>query len=306
VSEVNNPFPNDYDSEGIPILAAYGALQDWDAIMWYTFEPKLDPAWKPYVGDAFDIGLDPAKMPELAAGALMFLRGDVAKARSEVDRSYTADQVFDTMILPTGDRPYFTAGFPLYLPLEHEMRISSLDGPATQTFPKAAAPDPIVSDTQQLAWYTSAQQNGLVTVDTPRTQALIGFVRANGKAVSNLAAKVENGFCTIELSSLDAKPIAQASKMLLVAAGRVENTGQEWNTAGTDVRTWGESPSLIEQVKGSVTLRGLQGARSVSLQAIDGAGQPAGEAVNAIRVGDGWTIPLGKTVTTWYEITVKR
>jgi hypothetical protein len=44
----------------------------------------------------------------------------------------------------------------------------------------------------------------------------------------------------------------------------------------------------------------------VSLQAIDGAGQPAGEAVNAIRVGDGWTIPLGKTVTTWYEITVKR
>jgi hypothetical protein len=94
--------------------------------------------------------------------------------------------------------------------------------------------------------------------------------------------------------------------MLLVAAGRVENTGQEWNTAGTDVRTWGESPSLIEQVKGSVTLRGLQGARAVSLQAIDGAGQPAGEAVNAIRVGDGWTIPLGKTVTTWYEITVKR
>jgi hypothetical protein len=306
VSEVNNPFPNDYDSEGIPILAAYGALQDWDAIMWYTFEPKLDPAWKPYVGDAFDIGLDPAKMPELAAGALLFLRGDVEKARTVVDRSYTADQVFDTMILPTGDRPYFTAGFPLYLPLEHEMRISSLDGPATQTFPKAAAPDPIVSDTQQLAWYTSAQQNGLVTVDTPRTQALIGFVRANGKAVSNLAAEVENGFCTIELSSLDAKPIARASKMLLVAAGRVENTGQEWNTAGTDVRTWGESPSLIEQVKGSVTLRGLQGARSVSLQAIDGAGQPAGAAVNAIRAGDGWTIPLGETVTTWYEITVKR
>jgi hypothetical protein len=306
VSEVNNPFPNDYDSEGIPILAAYGALQDWDAIIWYTFEPKLDPAWKPYVGDAFDIGLDPAKMPELAAGALLFLRGDVEKARSEVDRSYTADQVFDTMILPTGDRPYFTSGFPLYLPLQHEMRISSLDGPATQIFPNAVAPDPIVSDTRQLAWYTSAQQNGLVTVDTPRTQALIGFVRANGKAVSNLAAKVENGFCTIELSSLDAKPIAQSSRMLLVAAGRVENTGQEWNTAGTDVRTWGESPSLIEQVKGSVTLRGLQGARSVSLQAIDGAGQPAGEAVNAIRVGDGWTIPLGKTVTTWYEITVKR
>jgi hypothetical protein len=79
VSEVNNAFPNRYDGEGMPILAAYGGLQDWDGIFWYTFEPKADPAWKPYVGDAFDISLDPAKMPELAAGALLFLRGDVER-----------------------------------------------------------------------------------------------------------------------------------------------------------------------------------------------------------------------------------
>ena len=42
VSEVNYPFPNDWASEGIPILAAYGAFQDWDAIILYTFEPKQD------------------------------------------------------------------------------------------------------------------------------------------------------------------------------------------------------------------------------------------------------------------------
>lgn len=44
VSEVNNPFPNDYGGEGIPVLAAYGSFQDWDGIFWYTFEPKIDPA----------------------------------------------------------------------------------------------------------------------------------------------------------------------------------------------------------------------------------------------------------------------
>src|ERR1035438_6132703 len=49
VSEVNNPFPNNFDGEGIPILASYAAMQDWDGIFWYTFEPKSDPAWKPYV-----------------------------------------------------------------------------------------------------------------------------------------------------------------------------------------------------------------------------------------------------------------
>jgi hypothetical protein len=305
VSEVNNPFPNDYDIEGIPVLAAYGAFQDWDAIIWYTFEPKPDPAWKPYVAGGFDIGLDPVKMPELAAGALLFLRGDVERARSIVKRSYTAAQVFDSMILPTTDKPYFTPGFPLFLPLEHEVRISSLDGPATQTFPKVLAPDPIVSDTRQLAWYTSAQQTGLVTVDTPRTQALIGFVRANGKAVSNLVAHVDNTFCAIQLSSIDGKPIARASKLLLVAGGRVENTGEEWNTAGTAVTNSGGSPTLIEQVRGSITLRDLERVRAIQVQPIDGAGQPVGAPINAVEFGNEWKIPLGGT-TTWYEVTIRR
>src|SRR5580692_7031698 len=134
VSEVNNAYPNDYAGEGIPILAAYAGLQDWDGIFWYTFEPKSDPSWKPYIGDPFDISLDPVRMPELAAGALMFLRHDIEKARNLHERSYSRDQVFDSMLLPPADRPFFTPGFPLHLPLQHEVRISSLTGPPTSPF----------------------------------------------------------------------------------------------------------------------------------------------------------------------------
>ena len=316
VSEVNNPFPNDYGGEGIPVLAAYGSLQDWDAIMWYTFEPKIDPKWKPYVGDAFDISLDPVKMPEIAAGALMFLRGDVEKARSISERSYSESQVFDSMLIPGTERPYFTSGFPLYLPLQHEVRISSLNGQPTAPFSDANAPNPIVSDTGELSWYTSqasqasqtsdGRRDGLVTVDTPRSQALIGFVRERREAVSNLAADVSNSFCTILLSSMDDKPIANSSKLLLVAGGPVENTGQTWNVAGTDVTAWGESPTLVEPVKGTITLRKLGAARSVSLQPIDGAGQPLGAPVEATAEGGNWSIRIGDKVTTWYQITVKR
>lgn len=311
VSEVNEPFPNDYDSEGIPILASYGLLQDWDAILWYTFEPKADPNWKPYVGDPFDISLNPVKMPELAEGALLFLRGDVEKARTLSTRSYSTQQVYDSMLLPMTDRPYFTPGFPLDLPLEHEVRISSLNGPPTQSFPATPVPDPIVSDTRQLAWHTSPEQTGLVTIDAPRTQAFIGFVRANeqqGNANpdTNLSAQVRNTFCSILLSSLDDQPIAQSSKMLLIAGGRVENTGQQWNAVGTAVTNWGTTPTLIDQVRGAITLRNLKGARAVLLQPIDGAGQPEGPALPATRHGGDWILHLGEPVTTWYEITVQR
>ena len=312
VSEVNNPFPNDYGGEGIPILAAYGLLQDWDGIMWYTFEPKINPAGKPYVGDPFDISQDPVKMPELAQGALMFLRGDVTKASAVAERSYSRTQVFDSMLLPAAtERPYFTPGFPLALPLEEEVRISTLAGAPTQPFPSAptaasATSDPIVSDTHQLAWYSSSRETELVTIDTPRTQGLIGFVAANGKFVSHLSSELSNSFATILLSSLDEKPIAQSSRMLLIAGGRVENTGQTWNTAGTDLTHWGVAPTLIEQVSGTVSLRALDHAGAVMLQPLDGAGQPKGAAIAATRDGDDWRLPLGKTVTTWYEVTVTR
>ena len=306
VSEVNNPFPNDYDGEGIPILASYAAFQDWDGIFWYTFEPKSDPEWKPFVGDPFDISLDPVKMPELAAGALAFLRGDVEKSHSIEERSYSQKQVFDSTLLPSSERPFFTPGFPLDLPLEHQVRIASLDGRATQPFPDTEPPDPIVSDTKQLAWYHPSKRAGLVTVDTPQTQALIGFVTSTYKPLTNLAVEIENRFCSIQLSSLDNNEIGKAAKMLLVAGGRVENTGQTWNSAGTDVTNWGGSPTLIEQVKGSVTLRNLQGVRAVHLQPIDGAGQPLGPMSDAVKVKEGWKLSLGSPATTWYEVIVDR
>jgi hypothetical protein len=307
VSEVNEPFPNDYDSEQIPILASYGLLQNWDAMIWYTFEPKADPDWKPYVGDPFDMSQDPVKMAELAAGALVFERGDIAPARSTVARSYTAKQVYDSMILPAATQaPYFTPGFPLDLPLEHEVRISSLDGPGTQRFSEAPVPDPIVSDTGQLAWYTSNGRDGLVTMDAARTQGLVGFVRANGKAVSHVKADVENRFCTIWLTSMDRKPIAESSRMLLVAGGRVENTGERWNTAHTGLTRWGGPPTRIDQVRGTLTLRGLEGARAVLLQPMDGAGLPEGAAIKGKKTREGWVLPLGEPVTMWYEVAVQR
>jgi len=306
VSEVNNAYPNDYAGEGIPILAAYAGLQDWDGIFWYTFEPKFDPAWKPYIGDPFDISLDPVRMPELAAGALMFLRADIEKARSLSERSYSRDQVFDSMLLPTTDRPFFTPGYPLDLPLQHEVRISSLNGPPTQSYLKTSSPDPIVSDTHELNWYTSPQQTGLVTVDTPRSQALIGFVKAGNQQLSRLAVDVSNTFCTILLSSMDDQPIDATSKMLLIAGGPVENTGQMWNAARTDVVVWGKSPTVVDPVLGTISLRNLHAARAVLVQPIDGAGQPLGKPLQAKPIGADWKFPVGTPTTTWYLITVQR
>jgi len=301
VSETNHPFPNPWASEGMPIISAYASFQDWDAVVLYTFEPKRAPDWKPYMGDPYDISLDPVKMPELAAGALMFLRGDARVARQFVERTYSREQVWDSLRLPSAERPYFTPGFPPYLPLVHGSRIRTLDGPATGKFTAPLA-NPIVSDTGELSWFTGS--NGLVTVDTERTQALIGFVKANRRQVKNLAAEIANDFASLVLTSLDSRPVAQAERMLLVTGARVANTGMKWNANGT-ASNQGGPPSLVEPVTGTITLRDLQGATAVAATALDGAGLPLGSPIQANKTAAGWALPVGDPVTTWYLVAVK-
>jgi hypothetical protein len=305
VSETNHPFPNEWASEGIPILAAYGSFQDWDAIVVYTFEPKLAADWKPYLGDPFDISLDPVRMTQMAAGALMFLRGDVRPAQQTVNRTYSNQQVIESRRLPRTEQPYFTPGFPLALPLEHAVRIQSLDGEPTVAL-AATGTNPIVSDTKELSWYTPAGKSGLVTVETERTQALVGFLKANRKVLKNLAADVTNHFGAIVLSSLDGKPLARSDRMLLTAGSRVANTGMEWNQEHTKLQNQGGSPSLIEPIAGILTLRNIEPANTVSVAALGGSGKPQGEAVPAKRTADGWAFPIGDPPTTWYLVSIRR
>ena len=329
VSETNHLFPDDHICEGIPIMAAYAGLQDWDMAIMYTFEPKASADWAPYIGNPYDISLDPVRMTNFAAGALIFRQFDVAQARQVVERSYSKTQVLDSGLLPgavrspsggdglpdirlaagaPSERPYFTPGFPLQLPLQHRVRILSFDGPPTASYVAPAA-NPIVSDTGQISWDTTHSKAGIVTVETDRSEALIGFVKANEKSLNHLRARVANEFAAILLTSMDDSPIATSGKMLLNTTSRVVNTDQEradLPTLAASLGVRGHSPTLIEPVTGVITLRGLQRAIAVSALALDGAGRPIGPPLDAVSKGGGnWELKVGTPTTSWYVISVE-
>jgi len=143
-------------------------------------------------------------------------------------------------------------------------------------------------------------------VDTERTQAAVGFVRAHGKQLRHLAPEVNNRFTSLTLSALDAKTIARSSRLLLVAGATVTNTGAEWNETRSALKQWGTAPTLIEPVTGRLLLRNLEGARGVTIAALDGRGQRIGAPIAATKTPEGWRVALGELVTTWYEIKVDR
>lgn len=306
VSEVNHPFPHQYACEGIPILAAYAAFQDWDGVFWYTLAHSEIVGIDPRIGGHFDLAFDPVKMCQLPVGALAFLRGDVQTAKKTIHRSYTPEQVRESIRL--GNQrdlsPFFTPGFPLAMPLKHGVRVSSFDGPPTASFPDIAE-NPITSDTGEMSWSVGDDNTGLVVVDSPRWQALVGHCQiARGKP-SHLRLQVTNSFCAVTLTSLDEQPIAQANRLLLTACSQVANQGQVWNKERTSLDDWGKSPTVIEPVKGALTLVNMKAAR-ISVQPLDAQGRPLGASFAAQKSDEGWLVSLGNTATTWYLLTVEK
>jgi hypothetical protein len=305
VSETNHPFPNEYACEGIGILAAYSAFHDWDGVFLYTFEHKDPEEWSPRMPAHFEIRPDPIKMTNIAACALMFLRGDVRPAIETIPRSYSMRQVRESIRLTYSERAYFTPGFDLSLPLRHTTRITGFNRQAGQ-YPEVSDDNPIVSDTGELRWYRSGQGKGLVTIETEKSQAIIGFVKDNNKALKNIAVTAENEFCSIIVTALDAEPVARSESMLLVATARSANQGMTWNENRTSLNDWGSAPTVIEPVKGSVTLRNIGQAKHIEAVPLNGAGERMGRSIRAQILDDGFVIPIGKLATTWYLVRIQR
>ena len=305
VSEVNEPFPSDYEAEMIPLLASYAAFQDWDGVFIYSLEPKLTGQWQPVI-DNFDISQDPVKIAQMPVGAMLFLRHDVATAHQTIERTYSATQVNESMRLPPTSQPYWTPGFPLSLALEHGSRIRCFDCAPTAKFTDTPA-NPIVSDTKQLSWLLSPKTgNGAVTVDTDRSTALVGFVKENSVSTSHLSADIQDTFSAITLSALDDQPLSRSGSMLLTATGRAENTGMVWDENRANVTARGTAPTRIEVIKGWLLLKNIEGALAVQVTPLDGAGRPLPVLQGRLLAEGGWEIQIGQVPATSYVIKVVR
>lgn len=305
ISETNHPYPAEWAAEGIPILTTYALFHDWDGIYWFTWGKgrMQDPekGWR----SSFDFSNDPVKVTHLAACAPLFYRKDVATATRCIRRVYTEKDMIEGLRMPRKERPFFDPAFPRSTPLVHATRWTT-EGEASP-YPPSAPSGNIESDTGELAWVGADSGKGKVVVDTPHTQALIGFVHKEPRATSNLrAARVDNPFCCIFLTSLDGRPLAESTRLLLTTTARASQTGFEWNPDHKTVKNWGRAPTVIEPVTGAVELRGLGRARGVAVQPLAAEGRPLGEPVPAKQTGNKWRISLGDPPATWHVIDVKR
>ena len=127
---------------------------------------------------------------------------------------------------------------------------------------------PWTSDTGQITWDES---RGLVLIQTPETQAIIGHPgRARIPSV-DFELHAQTPFLCLTLASLDDRAIRESQRLLMTAVARSENTGAIYNALRTHLRFQGNSPILMEPLAGTVTLL-LHGRSIPKVYALDARG----------------------------------
>ncbi len=319
VTEYNHPAPNTYSSEGFLLLAAYASLQDWDAIYAFSYSHRTDDWDLRRIPNFFDIDQHPTKMVTLIPAAVMFRRGDVQPAKKLICVPLPKDAE-QQILLTANPWDLVHAGHlkvpgPLALVHRIAMATEGIPVPKGAERPGAQQVDgPIVSDTGELMWDLSDPTGGVVTINSERSKAVIGFAGGRifklGWLQIEGVRSLQDDWVAVTVTEMEAgrspgRDRSRVRRLLITATGYAENTNMVWKTPDRSSvgRQWGDPPSLVEGIGAQIKV--AFSARTAKAWALDERGQrrkevpvTVGNGVVSLRLGPEWR-------TLWYELEIE-
>jgi hypothetical protein len=309
VTEYQHPSPNYYGAEGPLLLAAYGALQDWDGLWFFDYGQGNDVVPMGYVPGYFSMAQHPGKMANLLLAANLFRRGDLQIANQAITMVLNPQRELDYLLNASAWSIFSGSqlGVPGKLAFVNRLNTYVGSDATVPGAPSAPAGNLMTSDTGQLKWNLTQPGKGLVTFDAPRTKGLVGFADNQMVSLSGLKlqpGKTELGWCSLAATLTRGTTFTNDCTMLVVASGWTENTGQVWKDANKDSigNKWGQAPVLTEVVPFTLTLP--VGTNYLKVWTLNTTGQRLAELPIS---GDATSTVLTVTTNTgtiWYEIQV--
>ncbi|MCL1920982.1 MAG: hypothetical protein FWG50_07875 [Kiritimatiellaeota bacterium] len=304
LSEWIHTFPNEFCSEGPAIIGAYGmGLNGWDVS--FMFQNRDDGHFRQTLGETWDV-VAPQVLGLFPAVSRQVLRGDVKESETVFTRNVDFASLqkgllnFDDRIEQGYDVKNFSSDTTPVQALAAGRVAVEFVGQAKRTEPADLTPfeknGVFTSATGELAWQRGASpRDGHITINTPRTQALIGFTGGKAAALNDVTIQTRNPYAAVYVTSLDDAPLATAKRLLVTALARARNTDMKL-VAGTLIQK-GKGPILMEPVTCDLTFK-RPGAPTIHI--LDHDGRRTGKtlpAANARILLDG-----GATKTVYYEV----
>lgn len=115
----------------------------------------------------------------------------------------------------------------------------------------------IESSTKELRWSAGDTEStsGYFTIDTPRTQAVVGFAEGATQRLQDLTITSQSPFAAIYVTAQGQQDdLKTGHRLLVVALARARNTGMQFNREGNRLLEKGQPPILLEPVKATIQL----------------------------------------------------
>lgn len=294
VSELSHLPPNRYRAEGPLLWAALASVQDWDALVWFSY---ADGAIVPDVSGlpgTNDIRTTPVIATQLPTASALFRSGAIAPATGRYDLALPPAVVEGRYLQP--DAHAFSASD---LPWQVTDPRFALTHRVRRTLTAASAEVPGAPGS--VGWHPSL---GVMVIDTPGVQARVGPPGAVGEggvgptAPSRLGVGLDR-WASVALASLDGRPLGESRRALLTVATTQENEGQRYANGGADLYAIGIAPARVAPVHGVVT---FAWPAQPTVVALDGAGAE-GAALPVAKAGKGWwSVDLSGAASPWFLV----
>ncbi len=253
VTESGWNLPHKFQSEGPLLVSAYSSLTGVDSYFWFVFN-AVDLDRDPYLS-RIDLGgglhpmnrwtySTPGGAWMFPANALMFRKNYIRPGETVVHEERTMDQLYNRDIPVIAEEssydPNRDAGYknergmketdvnPLaYLTGRVEVKYGAAR-PAVSLYPGL---DDLINLQKKTVGSTTGELNldygnGVFTLNAPCARAVSGFLSRQKKyKLGTLTITSQNTYITIELVSLDAKPLEASSRILLQAGPVFRPTG---------------------------------------------------------------------------------
>ncbi|HZZ43246.1 MAG TPA: hypothetical protein VFE58_09930, partial [Tepidisphaeraceae bacterium] len=221
-SECGDNPPQTYRSSYYLGLAAVACLQGWDGLTPFAYSQAAEP---PGHLESFEMESDPATIASLAAGALIYRRGDVSPAKESAVMLLPDDEQFAMHWEDNYAKAFdHTAEFRAMSEIHHLSVVYGdklPDGAPTPIITMTPATayaykhigTQLLSDTHEL-WRDWSLGIGLI--NTPRTQAAYGLLSRTPISTSDVTFTISTPFAACSLSSLTNDPIKSSPHLLLI------------------------------------------------------------------------------------------
>ncbi|MCU0914752.1 MAG: beta-galactosidase [Planctomycetes bacterium] len=306
ISEWNTCLPNQYSLEGTGLMAAYGLLQGWDGLLEFGY---FSSDWREALGPgSFDMLANPPQILQFPAIAALWHRQDIREADVIAESLYDDRSVFglddDRKPVPIAAALIGKVGY-RFVP-EGRAPIVKDIRPYWDADRRIAR-----STTGELTWNASA---GFVTIDTPRTRAVIGFLNTQAHELAGVTLRSRTNFGALYVTALDAEaPIESARRLLVTAVGPARNTDMEYETTSqksslgipySRLREVGKAPASLEAITGRLEIRSRQAAR-LRAWTLDVVGRRVREVPLAVQSNTVILDLSASARTVYYEITTE-